>query len=275
MNIWLLIITIAIVAASMAVTCFFMFRRKKDDLKEINEIPPDNKKNIIMILAPALLLLLSGCISAKPTLQIGGSSYSAKDAQKKVDELQKKLDETAGDVKLTKEEVEKLKNETLTFMNLKGAVNSLSFRVWATIKTVAKFILKVMWAMVSTWFGDLLWLATLIMLFTWSFSFISKFIPAIAGVWGIVIKALTFWMSFSGKLKIITTFIWAFVLSVIWKLLHSPCDWLYILPMGLLSCILANVVWEYLANKTGVSDKVEKLTHKVLATKLKIKGIVS
>jgi hypothetical protein len=226
-------------------------------------------KKLIVITTLLILICVSGCFSTKPTLQIGGNE----ELQKKIKELQEKLSQSNDEVKITKEQMEQLKNDTLDFMNLKGSVNSFSFRVWSTIKTVAKFILKVMWAMVSTWVGDLLWLAGLIMVFTWAFSFISKFLSLITGIWGMVIKVLTFWMSFSGNLKIITTIIWALILSMIWRWTHSPCDWSYILPIGAMACILANVCYEYLVNKTGASDKAEILTHKVLAEKLKAKGI--
>lgn len=224
-----------------------------------------------LIIANCLLLIIfTGCVSKPALVNIGNNTNA--ELQKRIDEYKAKLDFMSTQLGKQSEEYKKLKEETMQFMEVKGSAKSLDLRVWEVIKIVVKFICSVLWACICTWGGDIIWLGILISLFTWISGFLTKLLPAFTGIWGMVIKALTFWMNFEKNMKILTSIIWAFILSVVWKLTHSPCDWSYAWVIAGFACIVANIFWEYIINKTGVSDKVSVAAHSVLAKKINLKG---
>ncbi len=226
------------------------------------------KKLVVAMILVLVCGCVSSCVSHPALVSVGG------DTDARIKALQDQLNNANSELTVTKKQLKQMADETLVFMNLKDSTKGYNFRLWATIKTVAKFVAKVMYQMVvATWASDWLWIAFWIMLMTWLGSFASKFVSLITGFWGTLVKALTFWMSFSGNLKIVTTIIWAFLLAAIWKWTHSPADWSYVWIVSACSCALANIAWEFFINKTKISDKVSALTHKVLSEKLKIKTV--
>jgi len=237
-----------------------------------------NRPIIICIISILLIFIapVCGCVSKPALVNIGGNSTPEEMMkqlaayQAKVKDLENKLGKAGAELQTTKEHMEELKNQTFIFMELKDAAKSMNFRVWVVIKIVAKFISRVLWAMiVSTWLMDIIVLVLLIAFATWASGVASKLLSFVSGIWGIVIKLLTFWMNFNGNWKIATTIIWAIILSVIWKWTHSPCDWLqYSLPISLISCGVANILWEYIINKTGTSDKTKAVTKTFLSEKV-------
>ncbi len=68
-------------------------------------------------------------------------------------------------------------------------------------------------------------------------------------------------------MKIVTSIIWAFIVSALWKWTHGPCDWYYIWIIGFIACAGANIVWEYLLNKTEMSNAVIAKAKSTLSAK--------
>lgn len=152
--------------------------------------------------------------------------------------LQKKLEKAAEDYNI-------LKTYASKFMEIDNAAKSLNYRILKIIR----FVVDSFGELLKNLFFDWIWFAAWIAALTELLGFL-KFLPPTK----FLFKALA-WIFKTSKLW--TSLLIATPIAILLGKWIYGGDWLYFVGINILSWILANVAWEFLLNKTGISARVK------------------